>query len=100
MHYRFSQHPVQPADAARQITEDSKLARHTLFQAIQAFERHGDEWQDHFAKGDCYGEPMALLLTAAEQLDGWLLELIRVVEQNHEQRQLTEIRHTITSAAG
>jgi hypothetical protein len=84
-HYRFSQHgPVQPADAARQIAEDSKLARHVVFQALHAYERHGEAWPDHFAKGDCYDQPMALLLGAAEQLNDWLGELIRVVELDHD----------------
>jgi hypothetical protein len=104
--YRFGQQGVvQPIDAAWQIKADSKLARHILFQAVQAYERHGDKWEDHFAKGG-YGEPMILLLAAAEQLSDWLLELIRVVEQEQQEqreqddaRRLTEIRHTITSAA-
>jgi hypothetical protein len=86
-HYEFGrQGPVHPADAAWQLEQDALLARHILRQAEQAFERHGTAWQDHFAPGDCYTEPMALVLAAGAQLDGWLSELTRVVREDHERR--------------
>jgi hypothetical protein len=103
MHYSFgrqgSEHLV---DIAWQIERDALLARHILRQAEQAHERHGVEWEDHFASGDSYTEPVALLIGAAEQLDGWLTELIRVVREDHERRHVedkrAEIHRMITEA--